>query len=719
MKSPNASSTSRVKPSLASDRKSRVFRSSVALLLICPFVFVACQTAQSGRTDKSKGDNPYSKYDPKTPEEEEYYRDVYSGDWSEDSEGGLVSVYKHSGSTTLPKHWRSMPPGAKTLEEIRYDASQRKMAEMRSGGYSTPSQSSGVAPSSSPSSQTTYSAPAPSSTANPYAPTSAPLAQPYAAAYPAGSGQNVYAQSPASQTAQGSGTPEFVAQAPTTQGQNVEFVARAPAQTQTQTPAPNAPQTVAPQPNGAPAVYPQAPRDAYPSSSVSASVDLFDSAKWLIRGQEPEEDDPFADESDDDPFSEDEENSASVDSETAESEVANPAAATPEASAEATPAVDVTDDNVTATSVTPEARASDVVVQPAEQAGSNEPVGFAVRIGGRKMILKIDPSIAEPFAKLRRPKDSTPTLKTDKGRKGYDEYVISGGDSKEPVVSREDWSVENLDSEDSVAHFDTMDGRILTEPSNRIFLYSPRFGAVRQVVGPIEGDHREGIEIANTNEGALQGDDVRGVDVRSNESRPLGANSALQAQGAETSVGVVASSGLQGVMEGDAQVRLGATIMSETIDDLSSEDAGLMLSGALAAQGWSGEQGVAVSTDLVNAFSNAYSDGAATIYQIKDDTKTSKLRVIKIANKDSAKPGEFVEFTIRFENIGDQPIGNVTILDNLSPRLRYVDGTAQSSMLAELLADLNEKGSLNLRWEIEKPLYPKEFGVVRFICKVQ
>ena len=172
-------------------------------------------------------------------------------------------------------------------------------------------------------------------------------------------------------------------------------------------------------------------------------------------------------------------------------------------------------------------------------------------------------------------------------------------------------------------------------------------------------------------------------------------------------------------MEGDSQLRLGAMLASETIDDLSSEDASLVFDGAVAAQGWSAEQGVAVSTDLVNAFSNAYIEGAATIYQIKDDTKTSKLRVVKVANKDAARPGELVEFTLRFENIGDELIGNVTILDSLSPRLRYVDGTAQSSVSADLVASLNEQGALVLRWEITDPLKPKEFGVVRFICKVQ
>ena len=48
-----------------------------------------------------------------------------------------------------------------------------------------------------------------------------------------------------------------------------------------------------------------------------------------------------------------------------------------------------------------------------------------------------------------------------------------------------------------------------------------------------------------------------------------------------------------------------------------------------------------------------------------------------------ARPGEFVDFTIRFDNIGDQKIGNVTLVDNLTTRLEYVEGTAESSLAAD------------------------------------
>lgn len=373
------------------------------------------------------------------------------------------------------------------------------------------------------------------------------------------------------------------------------------------------------------------------------------------------------------------------------------------------PVVELKAENVKTTRVAPNA----VAPSNAVPAPSN-------RIGGQVLPLQVDPSIAAPYANVNRP--TSRPLDADAPnapRSEFGEYVVTGGDSKGPMYSREDWSVENLDKEDSVAHFDTVDGRILAEPSNRLFLYSPRFGAARQVVGPISGESREMLESANVTTQVAQKDGVQTVDARTAETKPLGAAQNVGVAGAESASAPTIGTSRVALMEASAQLRLHALLTSATVDDLATNDASLMLEGALAAQGWSGEQKVAVALDTVNAFSNTYLDGASTIYSVKDDTKTSKLRVIKIANKNAARPGELVEFTLRFENIGDEPIGNVTILDNLSARLAYVDNTAKSSVPAEFLAELNAQGSLNLRWEITEPLEPKEFGVVRFICKVR
>ncbi|MBP3531443.1 MAG: DUF11 domain-containing protein [Thermoguttaceae bacterium] len=656
-----------------------------AATLVCPLIFCSCQSTDSqgaGSNPYAQNENPYAKYDPKTPEEEAYYRDVYSGEWREQTNvfGTGPSVAKKIGSTTPPPHWETRPEGAKDLAEIRYEAARRNADQARRLGatQSPAAQPFANAPFVPAATQAAYGAPAQTS--------SFQAADAYPTPTPPATQTLVYPQAQAPTTVYVSQVPQTPEVAPTTVApQTPAPSSYAPAPTQTV-----APQTAeTPAPSAAPAaqptqsVYPQAPYQG-------ASVDRF--AGWIVRGQMQD---------DETEGTENVEAKEVADVESAASEEPKKAAVP-----EIKPVVELKAENVKTTRVAPNA------VAPAP-APSN-------RIGGQVLPLQVDPSIAAPYANVNRP--TSRPLDADAPnapRSEFGEYVVTGGDSKGPMYSREDWSVENLDKEDSVAHFDTVDGRILSEPTNRLFLYSPRFGAARQVVGPISGESRVMLESANTTTQAVQKEGVQAVDARTAETKPLGASQNAGVASAESLAAPTIGTSRVMLMEADAQLRLHALLTSATVDDLATNDASLMLQGALAAQGWSGEQKVAVALDTVNAFSNTYLEGAGTIYSVKDDTKTSKLRVIKIANKDAARPGELVEFTLRFENIGDEPIGNVTILDNLSARLAYVDNTAKSSVPAEFLAELNEQGSLNLRWEITEPLEPKEFGVVRFICKVR
>lgn len=656
-----------------------------AATLVCPLIFCSCQSTDSqgaGSNPYAQNENPYAKYDPKTPEEEAYYRDVYSGEWREQTNvfGTGPSVAKKIGSTTPPPHWETRPEGAKDLAEIRYEAARRNADQARRLGatQSPAAQPFANAPFVPAATQAAYGAPAQTS--------SFQAADAYPTPTPPATQTLVYPQAQAPTTVYVSQVPQTPEVAPTTVApQTPAPSSYAPAPTQTV-----APQTAeTPAPSAAPAaqptqsVYPQAPYQG-------ASVDRF--VGWIVRGQMQDDET---------------EGTENVEAK----EVENVEAAASEEPKKAAvpkikPVVELKAENVKTTRVAPNA------VAPAP-APSN-------RIGGQVLPLQVDPSIAAPYANVNRP--TSRPLDADAPnapRSEFGEYVVTGGDSKGPMYSREDWSVENLDKEDSVAHFDTVDGRILSEPTNRLFLYSPRFGAARQVVGPISGESRVMLESANTTTQAVQKEGVQAVDARTAETKPLGASQNAGVASAESLAAPTIGTSRVMLMEADAQLRLHALLTSATVDDLATNDASLMLQGALAAQGWSGEQKVAVALDTVNAFSNTYLEGAGTIYSVKDDTKTSKLRVIKIANKDAARPGELVEFTLRFENIGDEPIGNITILDNLSARLAYVDNTAKSSVPAEFLAELNEQGSLNLRWEITEPLEPKEFGVVRFICKVR
>jgi len=76
------------------------------------------------------------------------------------------------------------------------------------------------------------------------------------------------------------------------------------------------------------------------------------------------------------------------------------------------------------------------------------------------------------------------------------EYLCDGGDFGLPVGVRADWTVDGLEQEDAVAHYDTLDGRIVVTPSNRVCVYAPRFAAVRRVEGLQAHERRQLIDIA-------------------------------------------------------------------------------------------------------------------------------------------------------------------------------------------------------------------------------
>jgi uncharacterized repeat protein (TIGR01451 family) len=141
--------------------------------------------------------------------------------------------------------------------------------------------------------------------------------------------------------------------------------------------------------------------------------------------------------------------------------------------------------------------------------------------------------------------------------------------------------------------------------------------------------------------------------------------------------------------------------------------------GVTAAQVWSHNQAVEVILDGQAASVVTSDQQLESIHAVQAPPANPKLRVIKVASTQLARPGEEVTFYIRFDNVGNQVIGNVTIIDNLTTRLEYVPDSAQCSLDAKFLTEPNEGGSLVIRCEITDPLQPDEGGIVRFRCRVR
>jgi uncharacterized repeat protein (TIGR01451 family) len=95
------------------------------------------------------------------------------------------------------------------------------------------------------------------------------------------------------------------------------------------------------------------------------------------------------------------------------------------------------------------------------------------------------------------------------------------------------------------------------------------------------------------------------------------------------------------------------------------------------------------------------------------------LVLCKLADRQTARVGDVITFTLKYTNQGGHPITGIVISDSLASRLEYVPGSVQTDRDAQFTTQVNEAGSLILRWEIGGSLAPGQSGLIRFKALVR
>jgi uncharacterized repeat protein (TIGR01451 family) len=299
-----------------------------------------------------------------------------------------------------------------------------------------------------------------------------------------------------------------------------------------------------------------------------------------------------------------------------------------------------------------------------------------------------------------------------------DEYLCDGGDHGTPAGVKADWEVTGLEQEDTVGHYDTVDGRTFITPSNQVCIYAPRFGVVRRVV--------DLQEYARYDAANGYGQITALAKIDENE-KP-----ALSLTKLEPTVNRVEdpSSLLrerQQPGELDREVRLLADIGTlAPYANLQLVKAGILTGdekvkiarSSLAAITWTGDEAPQIAIDSRNAIAATSDRQPGIIYHLEEPNKPV-LRIVKLASHGTAKPGEIIEFTLRVDNIGNREMGNVTVVDNLTTRLEYLSDSATASVAADFSTEPNDGGSEILRWEIKDPLAKHAGFILQFKARVR
>lgn len=300
-----------------------------------------------------------------------------------------------------------------------------------------------------------------------------------------------------------------------------------------------------------------------------------------------------------------------------------------------------------------------------------------------------------------------------------DEYLFDGGDRGLPVHFNA-FGMRGLETEDALVQYNDDEGRRHVKPTNRVAIYAPRFSAVASVSAPMEG----------VTVGRLAGTNVttRGNDLRSRQGttyheQRVGTDrlvSRSRLSGLESGAGQhLMVSPLIPAMNEQAQRVSGFEMFLRTGQISQTDEAQLAL-GIQSAINWTRNQNPVIAAKLESASEVVTKANASEFVGLElERRKIGNLRIVKLADKKTAAPGDIVTFTIRYDNLGGREVRDVTIVDNLTPRLEYVDDSATSDRDGRLDTSDNAEGSLILRWTIDQPLPGQTGGVVTFKARVK
>jgi len=298
-----------------------------------------------------------------------------------------------------------------------------------------------------------------------------------------------------------------------------------------------------------------------------------------------------------------------------------------------------------------------------------------------------------------------------------DEYLFDGGDHG-PRLRFNDGGVDGLQPEDTVATYrDVCRNRGIT-PSNCVAIYAPHFAAVTSISQPLEdvGGGRPTLSVATRGGAGL----VNRVGTFAQHQRDTTERLVTRLRASGVKSDILANLldqpiAMQGFIHTTTPLQDFAFLRTGEFKQVEEARLAESIQSAVV---WTRDQNpvIAARVEGVSQLKSRFVVEEAVGRECKSN---AKLRIVKLADRSAAQPGDVITFTIRFDNISDGQVQDVVIIDNLTDRLEYVEDSATCDRKGTLFTEDNGEGSLILRWELDEPLAARSGGVVTFQARVR
>jgi uncharacterized repeat protein (TIGR01451 family) len=298
-----------------------------------------------------------------------------------------------------------------------------------------------------------------------------------------------------------------------------------------------------------------------------------------------------------------------------------------------------------------------------------------------------------------------------------DEYLFDGGDRGMKVHYSQNTRL-GVDTEDTFAEYLDHTGRREVRASNPVAIYAPRFAAVRTMTGPEQDVTIDRLAMASEANPGAAFSSRQTLATSNRRSKASGMRTRERGSELDTidaGIAMLSREKAAGNIFVLKPLRRSSAAAGMQFDH--SNEAWLANRVQKAAD-WSLK-----SFPVVQAVTDAAMQMEASfkpqVHVHIDDEKTKgSLRVLKMVDLETAVPGDVLTFTIEFENIGDKELYNVRIIDNLTPRLRFIEDSAGADRKGRMIVEDTDQGTEMLIFELEGKLDGKAKGIVEFKARV-